>query len=65
MEKPEGNKSLGRPSPKWENNIKMYLREVRWAHELDQSGSGQGQVAASCKCGNDPFGCTKDGQFLD
>jgi len=27
-EKPEGNRLLGRPRHRWENNIKMYLQEV-------------------------------------
>jgi hypothetical protein len=26
--KPEGRRQLGRPKRKWEDNIKMYLREV-------------------------------------
>ena len=26
--KPEGKRSLGRPRPRWEDNIKMVLREV-------------------------------------
>jgi hypothetical protein len=26
--KPEGRKPLGRPRPRWEDNIRMYLREV-------------------------------------
>jgi hypothetical protein len=28
--KPEGRRPLGRPRRKWEDNIKMDLREVRW-----------------------------------
>ena len=28
VEKPEGRRPLGRPSPRWEDNIKMDLREV-------------------------------------
>jgi hypothetical protein len=27
---PEGNKLLGRPRRRWENNIKMDLREIGW-----------------------------------
>jgi hypothetical protein len=38
--KPEGRRPLGRPRRRWEDNIKMDLREVGWGHELDQSGSG-------------------------
>jgi hypothetical protein len=29
--KPEGRRPLGRPRRRWEDNIKMDLREVRWA----------------------------------
>jgi hypothetical protein len=28
--KPEGKKPLGRPRRRWENNIKMDLREIGW-----------------------------------
>jgi hypothetical protein len=28
--KPEGRRPLGRPRHRWEDNIKMYLREVGW-----------------------------------
>jgi hypothetical protein len=28
--KPEGRRPLGRPRRRWEDNIKMDLREVRW-----------------------------------
>jgi hypothetical protein len=28
--KPEGSRSLGRPRRRWEDNIKMDLREVEW-----------------------------------
>jgi hypothetical protein len=28
--KPEGNKPLGRPILRWEDNIKMVLREIGW-----------------------------------
>jgi hypothetical protein len=38
--KPEGRRPLGRPRRRWEDNIKMDLREVGWGHRLDQSGSG-------------------------
>jgi hypothetical protein len=30
VEKPEGKRPLGRHSFKWEDNIKMDLREIRW-----------------------------------
>jgi hypothetical protein len=28
--KPEGNRPLGRPRRRWEDNIKMYLTEIGW-----------------------------------
>jgi hypothetical protein len=28
--KPEGKKPLGRPTRRWEDNIKMVLREMEW-----------------------------------
>jgi hypothetical protein len=28
--KPEGKRPLGRPRRRWEDNIKMYLREIGW-----------------------------------
>jgi hypothetical protein len=28
--KPEGKRPLGRPRRRWENNIKMYLRDIAW-----------------------------------
>jgi hypothetical protein len=38
--KPEGRRPLGRPRRRWEDNIKMDLREVGWGHGLGQCGSG-------------------------
>jgi hypothetical protein len=40
--KPEGRRSLGRHRRRWEDNIKMDLREVEWGggQRLDRSGSG-------------------------
>jgi hypothetical protein len=30
MGKPEGKRPLGRPRCRWEDNIRMYLREIGW-----------------------------------
>ena len=38
--KREGRGPLGRPRRKWEDNIKMDLREVGSGHGRDRSGSG-------------------------
>ena len=32
---------------------------------LDKAGSGWGQVAGTCECGNEPSGSIKFGEFLD
>jgi hypothetical protein len=65
--RPEGRRPLGRPRRRWEDNIKMDLREVGWGggHGLDQSGSGEGQIASSRECGYEPSGSIKCGEFLE
>jgi hypothetical protein len=45
--KPEGKRRLGRPRCRWENGIRMDLRET---------GSGQGPVVGSCEYGDEPSG---------
>jgi hypothetical protein len=63
--KPEGRRPLERPRRRREDNIKMDLREVGWGHGLDQSGSGQGQMAGCCVYGDEPSGSIKCGEFLE
>ena len=63
--KPQGRRPHGSPRRKWEDNIKMDLREVGWGHVLDRSGSGQGQVADCCEYGNEPSGSIRCGEFSD
>jgi hypothetical protein len=63
--KPEGKRPLGRPSRRWEDNIKMDLQDVGWGYGLDRAGSGQGQVAGTCECGDELSGSIKCGEFLD
>ena len=41
------------------------FREWDGGQWLDLSGSGYGQVAGCCKCGNEPSGPVKCGTFLD
>jgi hypothetical protein len=36
-----------------------------WGHELERCGSGLGQVAGTCDCGNEPSGSVKCGELLD
>jgi hypothetical protein len=37
--KPEGKRPLGRPRRRWEDNIKVDLREIGWGG-MDWTGSG-------------------------
>jgi hypothetical protein len=39
VRKPEERIPIGRPMCRWENNIKMDLRDVGSGHELDRSDS--------------------------
>jgi len=55
---------LGRPRRRREDNIKLELQVVSWGHGLDWSGSGKGQVAGICECGNEISGSIKCGEFL-
>jgi hypothetical protein len=59
--KPEGRRPLERHRYRWEGNIKMDIREVRWGHGLDRCSSEYG----SCECGNEPPGSVKFDEFLD
>ena len=64
--KPEGKRPLGRPRHRWENNIKTDLQEVGcrgmdWI-ELAQD---RDRWRALVKCGNEPSGSIKCGEFLD
>jgi len=56
-EDPEGKRPFGRPRHRWEDNIKVDLKEVGCG--LNQGGSGQGQMAGTCECGNEPSGSVK------
>jgi hypothetical protein len=46
--KPEGKRPLGRPKRRWEDNIRLDLREIE-SKGVDSSGSGQRTVASSCE----------------
>jgi hypothetical protein len=56
--KPEGKKPLGRPRRRWEDGIRMDLREIglEGGCGLDSTGSEQGPVAGCCECGDEPSG---------
>ena len=62
----ERKRPHGRPSHKWEDNIKMDLKEVGCG-SIDWIDMAQDrrQVAGTCYWSNEPSGSTKGGEFLD
>jgi hypothetical protein len=55
--KPEGKRPLGRPRRRWEDGIRMDLREIGlWGCALYSTGSGHEPVASCCECGDEPLG---------
>jgi hypothetical protein len=63
--KSKEKEQLGGPRRRLEDNIKMYFQKVKWGHGLDRSGSGYGQVAGTCKRGNELPGSIKCGEFVN
>ena len=59
--KPEGKRPLGRPRRRWEDNIKMDLREVEGGGDWMELA----QMAGTCEYGDEPSGSIKCGEFLD
>jgi len=53
-----GKKPLGKPRCRWEDNIKLYLKQIRYG--LDSSGS----EAGSCEHCNEPSGYIKAASSL-
>ena len=45
--------------------LRWIFRKWLVGYGLDQAGSGQGQVAGTCECGNESSGSIKRGEFLD
>jgi hypothetical protein len=53
--KPDGKRPLGRPRRRWEDWIRMDLREICLGGcGLDSTGSEQGPMAGCCECGDEP-----------
>jgi hypothetical protein len=44
--------------------FRWIFRKQEVGYGLDQTGSGQGQVAGTCKCGNETLGSIKCVEFL-
>jgi hypothetical protein len=64
--RPERKRALGKHRRRWEDNIKLDLREIGIdGDELDSAGSGQGPVTGFCEHGNEPSSYIKKaGYFL-
>ena len=65
MRKPEGNRPLGRPERRWEDNIKMYLKEegwkdMDWLHVTQDGGN-----LRVLQHGNEILCYKKCGEFLN
>jgi hypothetical protein len=55
--KPKGKRQLVRLRSRWENGIRMDLREIgKGGCRVDSVGSGLALVAGSCGHGNEPLG---------
>jgi hypothetical protein len=61
----KGRRLRGRPRRRWENNIKIYLRETRRDCRLDSFGSEQGPVMGSSEYGNESSSFMKGWEFPD
>ena len=46
-------------------NVYCFINIKMWEYGLDQAGSGQGQVAGTCECDNEPSVSRKCREFLD
>jgi hypothetical protein len=57
MEIPEGKRPLERPGRRWDDGIRIDLREIGWGEcRVGPVGLGYGPVAGSCECGDGPSG---------
>jgi hypothetical protein len=53
--KPEGKRPPERPRRRWEDGIKMDLREIDWGGcGVDSPASGYGSLAGCCEHGDEP-----------
>ena len=56
---------LGRPTRRWEDNIKINLPQVGWEGRMDLSGSGLGKMVGSCEWGNESSVLINCGESVD
>jgi hypothetical protein len=64
--RPEVKRPIGRPTCRWEDNIKMDLQEVGWGG-MDWMDLAQERcsVVGTCECGNEHSGSIKCKEFPD
>jgi hypothetical protein len=63
---PEGKRPLGRPRRRWEDNIRVYLREIGWGGmDWIDLAQGRDQWRGPCEHGNEPSGCIKCWEILE
>jgi len=64
--KPEGKRLLGRPRVRWEDTVRMDLREIGWrVVYLIHLAQHRDQWRALVKKGNEISGSIKGGEFLE
>ena len=64
--KPEGRRPIGRSGHEWKYKIRVNLQHVVFGmNGLACSGSGKGQLAGTCECGNEPSGSINSKDFPD
>jgi len=56
---------LGNPGVDGRIILRLIFRKWDMGYGLDRAGSGKGQVAGTCECGNEPSGSIQYGEFLD
>jgi hypothetical protein len=56
MGKKKGKRSLGKPRRRWEDGIRMDLREIGWGSVDWIQLAQEGPVAGSCEYGDEPSG---------
>ena len=65
VETSEGRSPSERLRSRWEDNMKMDLREVGMGRAWIGRGSEQRRVVSFCEGGDEPLGSLKCGRFLD
>ena len=56
---------LGDPGVDGRIILRWIVRKWDAGYGLDRTGTGEGQVAGTCECGDEPWGSIKCGEFLD